>query len=306
MVGTSFPYIEYFPGPLQARAVQIDADPQRIGLRYPVEAGLVGDSRRCLEALLALLELKEDRSFLDKAQAGMKKWRELIEEQGSRMTKPMKPQVVAWELGKRLHDDAIFACDSGTVASWWARHIPARLGQMHSVSGNLASMGCALPYAIAGQVAYPDRQCIAFAGDGGFAMLMAEFATCVKHQLPVKVVIVRNNTLAMIKWEQMIFLGNPEYGCELQPINFAAFARACGGAGFTVDDPEQCGPILDKALATPGPALVDALVDPFEPPMPPRVTMEQTANFAKALIRGEPNSRKIAYTVLSNKVRELI
>lgn len=306
MVGTSFPYIEYLPGPLQARAVQIDADPQRIGLRYPVEAGLVGDSRRCLEALLPLLEPKEDRSFLEKAQSGMTKWRELMEEQGSRMTKPMKPQVVAWELGKRLHDDAIVACDSGTVASWWARHIPARLGQMHSVSGNLASMGCALPYAIAGQVAYPDRQCIAFAGDGGFAMLMAEFATCVKHQLPVKVIIVRNNTLAMIKWEQMIFLGNPEYGCELQPINFAAFARACGGAGFTVDDPEQCGPVLDKALATPGPALVDALVDPFEPPMPPRVTMEQTANCAKALMRGEPNSGKIAYTVLANKVRELI
>lgn len=306
MVGTSFPYIEFLPPPTQARAVQIEVDPKRIGLRFPVEVGLVGDSRRCLEALLPLLEPKEDRSFLEKAQVGMKEWRELMEEQGRQKSKPMKPETVAWELGKRLRDDAIVACDSGTVATWWARQIPARPGQLHSVSGTLASMGCALPYAIAGQVAYPERQCLAFAGDGGFAMLMAEFATCVKYNLPVKVVVVRNNSLAMIKWEQMIFLGNPEYGCELQPINFAAFARACGGAGFSVDDPEQCGAILDKALAVPGPALVDALVDPFEPPMPPRVTMEQTANFAKALIRGEPNGGKLVSTVLAHKVRELI
>ena len=144
----------------------------------------------------------------------------------------MKPQFLARELGLRLRNNAIVACDSGTIATWWARDIPARRGQMHSVSGNLASMACGLPYAIAAQVAYPERQVVAFVGDGGFSMLMAEFATCVKYGLPVKVVIVKNNTLGQIKWEQMVFLGNPEYGCELHPIDFALFAEACGGAGF--------------------------------------------------------------------------
>jgi pyruvate dehydrogenase (quinone)/pyruvate oxidase len=167
-------------------------------------------------------------------------------------------------------------------------------------------MACGLPYAIAAQVAYPERQCVAFVGDGGFSMLMAEFATCVKYRLPVKVVVIRNNTLGMIKWEQMVFLGNPEYGCELQPIDFAAFARACGGAGLTVEDPTDCGKVLDEALAAPGPVLVDAVVDPFEPPMPPKVELEQAAHFAQALIRGEPNRGKIALTVLADRVRELV
>src|SRR5262249_620221 len=142
----------------------------------------------------------------------------------------MKPQVVAHELGRRLDENAIISSDSGTIATWYARHIPIQRGQMCSLSGTLASMANGLPYAIAARRAYPARQCIAFVGDGGFAMLMAEFATCVKYQLPVKVVIIKNNTLGQIKWEQMVFLGNPEYGCDLNPIDFAAFARACGGA----------------------------------------------------------------------------
>ena len=147
----------------------------------------------------------------------------------------MKPQVIAWELGKRLAENAIVSCDSGTIATWFARQIPAKRGQMHSLSGNLATMAPGLPYSIAAQIAYPDRQCVAFVGDGGFSMLMAEFATCVKYKLPIKVFIVKNNTLGQIKWEQMVFLGNPEYGCELQPIDFALFAQACGGVGFFVD-----------------------------------------------------------------------
>jgi pyruvate dehydrogenase (quinone) len=306
MAGTSFPYIEFLPKPGQARAVQIDLDPKRVGLRYPVEVGLVGDCGRTLRELLPFLQRREDRGFLEKARAGMQKWRQLMEERGTRTDKPMKPQVVARELGKRLRDDAVVASDSGTIATWWARQIPAKRGQTHSVSGTLASMGCALPYAIAAQVAYPERQCVAFVGDGGFSMLMAEFATCVKYKLPVKVVVVKNNTLGMIKWEQMVFLGNPEYGRELQPIDFAAFARACGGQGFTIEDPADCGKVLDEALAAPGPVVVDALVDPFEPPMPPKVTLEQAAHFAEALARGEPNAAKIALTVLADKVRELV
>ncbi|HKP52951.1 MAG TPA: thiamine pyrophosphate-dependent enzyme [Chloroflexia bacterium] len=306
MVGTSFPYIEFLPKPDQARAVQIELDPARIGLRYPVEVGLVGDSKRTLQALLPMLQRNEERGFLEKAQDGMNEWRKLMEERGTRKDTPMKPQVVAWELGKRLADDAIVSCDSGTIATWWARQIPAKRGQMYSLSGTLASMANGLPYAIAAQVAYPDRQCIAFVGDGAFSMLMAEFATAVKYKLPVKVVIIKNNTLGMIKWEQMVFLGNPEYGCELQPIDFAAFAGACGGTGITIEDPSRCGDLLDEALATPGPVIIEAVVDPFEPPMPPKITLEQATKFAQSLVRGEPNREKIALTVASDIVRELV
>jgi len=243
---------------------------------------------------------------LEQTQREMKKWWKLMEEVSSRDDKPMKPQVVAWELGKRLASNAIVSADSGTVATWFARQIPVQRGQMFSLSGTLASMANGLPYAIAAQVAYPERQSIAFVGDGGLSMLMAEFATAVKYQLPIKVIVIKNNTLGMIKWEQMVFLGNPEYGCELQPIDFAAFARACGGIGFTVDDPQQCGTVLDEALAANRPAIVEAVVDPFTPPAPAKITLDQAAKFAQSLARGEPNRSKIAWTVLSDKVRELV
>lgn len=306
MVGTSFPYIEFYPKPGQARGVQIELDPMRIGLRYSVEVGLVGDSRQTLRALAPRLKRNADRSFLEAAQEGMRRWSDLMAERASRMDRPMKPQRVAAELGRRLRHDAIVTCDSGTIATWWARHIPVRRGQMHSLSGNLATMANGLPYAIAAQVAYPDRQCVAFVGDGGFSMLMAEFSTCVKYRLPVKVVVVKNNTLGQIKWEQLVFLGNPEYGCELEPIDFAAFARACGGTGFTIEDPATCGDVLDQALATAGPVIVEAVVDPFEPPMPPKATAAQAIKLAEALVRGEPDREKILATIISNKLRELI
>ena len=306
LVGTSFPYIEFYPKPGQARAVQIDVDPARIGLRHPVEAALVGDSARTLQLLASHLVRKDDRGFLEKAREGMRDWQERMQEQSARRDKPMKPQVVAWELGQRLSDDAIVSADSGTVATWFARHIPVKRGQKHSLSGNLATMANGLPYTIAAQIAFPERQCVGFVGDGGFAMLMGEFATAVQYRLPIKIVVIKNNTLGMIKWEQMVFLGNPEFGCELSPIDFAAFARACGGAGFTIEDPEDCGTILDQALATNGPAVIEAIVDPFEPPMPPKVTAKQAAHFAEALAKGTPNRKEIALTVLSDKVRELV
>ncbi len=306
LVGTSFPYIEFLPKPGDARGVQIDLDPLRIGLRYPVEVGLVGDARETLSDLLPLLKRNEHRGFLEKAQKSMQDWRELMNERATRSDKPMKPQVAAWELGKRLSATAIVSSDSGTNTTWFARHIPVKKGQMHSVSGTLASMAGGLPYTIAAQIAYPDRQCVAFVGDGGFTMLMGELATAVKYQLPIKVVIVKNNTLGQIKWEQMIFLGNPEYGCDLHPIDFAAFARACGATGFTITDPAECGPVMEEALNTPGPVVVEAVVDPFEPPLPPKVNAKQAAHFAESLAKGEPNRGKIALTVLADKVRELV
>jgi len=306
IVGSSFPYIEFYPKPGQAKAVQIEIDPKRIGLRYPVDVGLVGDARSTLAALVPMRQRRKDRSFLEKAQAGMRDWWARMDEHGTYRGTPMKPQVVAHELNKNLRDDAIITCDSGTIATWTARHIRIRGDQMYSLSGNLATMANGFPYAIAAQVAYPERQVVAFVGDGGFEMLMAEFSTCVKYRLPVKVVVIKNNVLGQIKWEQMVFLGNPEYGVSLEPIDLAAFARACGGIGFTIKDPNECPRMMTEAINTPGPVLIEAVVDPNEPPMPPKITIDQARKFAEALARGEPNREAIAATVLADKVRELI
>jgi pyruvate dehydrogenase (quinone)/pyruvate oxidase len=181
-----------------------------------------------------------------------------------------------------------------------------RYGQHCTLSGNLATMACGLPYAIAAQIAYPERQVVALVGDGGFSMLMAEFATAVKYKLPIRIVIFRNNALAQIKWEQIAMLGNPEYECELQPIDFVKIAEACGGVGVRIDDPELCGSQLDAAFAHAGPVIIEAVVDPDEPPLPPRVTAEDMANFAKAIARGTEDRGQIVKTIFRDKVRELI
>jgi pyruvate dehydrogenase (quinone)/pyruvate oxidase len=187
-----------------------------------------------------------------------------------------------------------------------ARHLTMRGNMMFSCSGNLATMACGLPYAIAAAVAYPGRQVIAFVGDGGLTMLLGELATCVKYGLDVKIVVIKNNALGQIKWEQMVFLGNPEYVCELQPIDFATVARGFGVKAFTVDDPAKCGEVLREALKVRGPALVEAVVDPHEPPMPPKATAKQLLHFAESLARGTPARGKIALTVASDIVREVV
>src|SRR5689334_6741155 len=161
----------------------------------------------------------------------------------------MKREVVAYELNRLLPDDAIVATDTGTVTTWIARHLAIRDTMMFSCSGNLASMACALPYAIAAAIAYPQRPVIAFVGDGGLAMLLGELATCVKYDLNIKIVVIKNNALGQIKWEQIVFLGNPEYACELQPIDFAAVAQGFGIQGFTAADPARCGEVLREALS---------------------------------------------------------
>ncbi len=306
IVGSSFPYIEFYPAPGTARGVQIDADPTRIGLRFPVEVGVVGDARRSLEVLLPHLRRNEDRSFLEQAQSGMRDWWKLMGERESRMDTPMKPQVPAAAVSRHLLDDAIVVSDSGTITTWFARHIRTRRGQQFSLSGNLATMACGLPYALGAQAAYPNRQVVAFVGDGGFSMLMADFATAVKYQLPIKVVVVKNNYLGQIKWEQMVFLGNPEYGVDLQPIDFVKVAEACGGTGIRIDDPAACDELMARALATPGPVLIEAVVDPLEAPMPPRVTPDQALKFAESLVRGEPDRVAIVKNALGEKIREMV
>ena len=305
IVGSSFPYLEFLPKPGQAKAIQIDRDPARIGLRYPIDVPLVGDCKEVLNALLELVENNNNNNFLKKIQKSVSEWNKNLEKEGKWRTYPIKPQSVAYELGLRLPENAIVSCDSGTITTWWARFIKVKRGQRHSVSGTLASMANALPYAISAQLAYPDSMSIAIVGDGGFTMLMGEFATAVKYNLPIKVVIFKNNTLGMIKWEQMVFQGNPEYGCELEPIDFTMFAKSCGATGYKIEKPENLETTIDEFLNVKGPAILEAYVDPFEPPMPPKVTFEQARKFAASIIKGEPNREKIILTVLSDTVRKL-
>jgi pyruvate dehydrogenase (quinone) len=305
IIGSSFPYMEFLPKPGQAKGVQIDDRADRIGLRYPVDVGLVGDAKPTVAALSKFIERKVDRSFLEQAQAGMKEWWELMRTRAMRDDVPIKPQRAAWELSELAADDAIISADSGTNTIWAARQFKIRKNQKFSCSGTLATMACALPYSIAAKLAFPERQSIAFVGDGGFVMLMGEFLTAVKYNLPIIVVIIKNNTLGQIKWEQIVFLGNPEYGCDLHNPNFAMFAEACGGVGFTVERPEEIRPALEKAMASGKPAVVEVVVDPNEPPMPSKISATQALHFAEALAKGQPEGGRIALTIFRDKLNEM-
>ena len=306
IVGSTFPYIEYYPKPGQARGVQVDRDAARIGLRFPVEVGLVGDARSTLEGLLTRLRHKDNRRFLESAQRGATAWRRLLHDAVERPGAPMKPGRIARDLGERLAADAIVAWDSGHNTGLLARYCVAREGQRYAGSGLLASMACALPYAIAAQFAFPGRQVVAFAGDGGMAMLLCELATVVRYRLPIKIVVVRNDSLGQIKWEQMMFLGNPETECALQPIDFVKAAEAFGLRGFRIERAEDCGGVLDAALAHPGPVLVEAVIDPNEPLLPPKRMPQYADNLNKALEQGTPNREAIERAIEEEPARSMM
>ncbi len=305
IVGSSFPYIEFLPEPGTVKCVQIEIDPQRVSLRYPADVALVADTRTCLRALIPMLK-KHDRGFLAKAQAEKARWQKLMEERGTRPDKPMKPDVVGWELGKRIPANAIVTSDSGTITTWWARYVPALRGQKHSCSGNLATMACGLPYAIAAAVAYPDRPVYCIIGDGGLSMLLGELITVAAYRLNIKIILIKNNTLGQIKWEQMVFLGNPEYACDLFPADFVTIARGAGIEAIHIEDASRCGEQLDAVVKQPLPVLVEALVDQFSPPLPAKIKASQAFKLAEALLRGEPNRTKIVMTNLHESVRELV
>ena len=304
MIGTSFPYMEYLPKPGNARGVQIDLFSERIGLRYPVEVGLVGDARLTLDKLLPLLHQK-DGKFLKSKQESMKKWNSLMHSSDP-LAKPIKPQLIAAAVSEELDDNAIISVDSGTNTIWAARHIDIRKGMKFSLSGTLATMACGLPYAIAAQIAFPDRQSIAFVGDGGFTMLMGEFATAVKYNLPIKVIIIKNDILGMIRWEQLAFLGNPEYGVEFSPIDFVKFAEACGGKGYSIKEPHEIKKVMHEAMAQDVPTIIEAYVDPFEPPMPPKVDIKLVRKMAESFAKGEPYAKRIGLTIFRNQIHETL
>jgi pyruvate dehydrogenase (quinone) len=306
MIGTSFPYIDYLPRPGQAKGIQIDIKQEKVGVRYPVDIGLVGDSKLTLSALIPLLHQKTNFEFLKSKQEAMKNWNNLIKERSSRTDRPIKPQYIADILSDELEDNAIISVDSGTITTWAARHINLRKGMKFSVSGTLASMACGLPYAIAAQIAFPDRQSVAFVGDGGFIMLMGEFATAVQYNLPIKVFIIKNDILGMIRWEQMAFLGNPEFGVEFTPIDFAKFAEACGGIGYSIKEPDQVRSTVRNAMKESKPTLIEAYVDPFEPPMPPKTDIAFVNNLAKSFAKGQPYRGRIGLTLFRDKVHEVL
>ena len=303
MVGTNFPYTAFLPE--KARVVQIEVDPTRAGARIATDVPLVGDSAETLRALLPLIERRTDRRFLEDAQQAMVKWREEMGALENAERDPIQPQYLMRVVDRHATDDAILCSDSGTIATWAARHFDIRGNRQFYLSGNLATMAPGLPYAMAAQWAYPGRQCIAFVGDGGFAMLMAELLTAARYQLPVKVVVCNNGELGQILWEQMA-LGYPEHGVRFQgPANFAPWAEAAGCLGIRVEHPGAVEPAVASAFAHPGPALVDVVVNPDEPPMPARITYEQAKGFAESFLRGQPRRATIASTLFRDKLDRL-
>ena len=268
IVGSTMPWLQYYPRPGQARGVQIDMKPDRIGLRYPVEIGLVGDAKATLAALIPLMARQSDRSFLQEAQRRMAEWNHLLADVESTPRSPLRPQMVIKAVSDLIADDAVISLDCGANTHFAARHLMLRRGQRLTGTGMLASMAPGLPFAISAQLAYPDRQSVAIVGDGGFAMLMAEMTTAVQNNLPVKIVILKNNRLAEVEFEQ-VALGNPPFGCNLGPIDFVAFAHACGADGYRCERPEELRPAIEAALRSPKPALVEAVVDANEKPAEP-------------------------------------
>ena len=268
ILGSTMPWEEYYPKPGQARGVQVDLKPDRLGLRYPVEIGLAGDVKATLQGLLPLLIRKSDRGFLQEAQRRMADWNSLLEQVEATQRSPLRPQSVIRAISDLLPDDAVISLDCGANTHFSARCLRLKANQRLTGTGMLASMAPGLPYAIAAKLAYPDRASVAIVGDGGFAMLMAELTTAVANNLPVKVIILKNNSLAEVKFEQKE-IGNPEYGCTLAPIDFVAFAKACGADGFRCERPEEVRRAIQAALNSPGVAVVEARVDAEEKPAKP-------------------------------------
>ena len=261
IAGSTMPWLHYYPKPGQARIVQIDRDPTRLGLRVAVDVPIVGDVRRTLTDLLPLLQPQGDRAFFEQIRAKMNEWNQAMHRVETSTKMPLQPQVVARQVSELLAPDALVAFDCGANTFFAARHISMVSTQKLAMGGNLSTMACGLPFVIAAQFAFPNRQCVAFVGDGGFTMLMGEFATAAKYKLPIKVVVLKNDHYSRIMSEDKA-LGIPPFGTELQPIDFVRFAEACGGAGFACARPEEVGPALEAAWRVADrPALIEATID---------------------------------------------
>jgi pyruvate dehydrogenase (quinone) len=298
MVGSSFPYSEFLPKPGQARGIQIDIDGRLLSIRYPMEVNLVGDSRETLRALLPLLQRKTERSWREKIERGVVDWWQTLESRAMVDANPVNPQRVFWELSSRLPDDCILSCDSGSAASWYARDLKMRRGMMASLSGGLATMGPAVPYAIAAKFCCPERVVIAIAGDGAMQMGgLNELITVCKYWRewsdPRLVVLVLNNRdLNMVTWEERVLAGDPKFEASqnLPDFRYADYARTLGLDGVRVERPEDVVPAWDRALSADRPFVYEAVVDPNVPPMPPHITFEQAKAFASSILKGDADA----------------
>ena len=314
MVGSSFPYSEFLPQEGSVRGVQIDVDPRMVGIRYPMDVHLVGDSAETLRALLPQLERKEDRSWREDIESGVERWWQIMEERAMQDADPINPQRVFWELSERLPDGCILSSDSGSAANWFARDLRLREGMMASLSGTLATMGPGVPYAIAAKFCHPDRTAIALVGDGAMQMNgSAELITAAKYWKrwsdPRLIVCVLNNgDLNQVTWEQRVLQGDPMYPDtqEIPDFPYARYAELIGLKGIRVDDPDDVGSAWEEALAADRPVVLEALTDPSVPPLPPHITIEQAKQLASALTSGEPRAWDVIKRSFAGKAKEFL
>ncbi|HEY3850993.1 MAG TPA: thiamine pyrophosphate-requiring protein [Steroidobacteraceae bacterium] len=310
MIGSGFPYAEFLPKEGAARGVQIDIAPDMLSLRYPMEVNLVGDSAETLRALLPLLARKAERAWREQIENSVAKWWQVLEARAHTSAKPINPQRVTWELSSRLPDRAIITSDSGSCANWYARDLKIRRGMSCSLSGGLASMGAAVPYAIAAKYAHPDRPVIALVGDGAMQMNnMAELITVAKYwrewENPRWTVCVFNNQdLNQVTWEQRVQEGDPKFDAsqDLPDVPYHKFAELIGLKGIFVDEAERVGPAWVEALAADRPVVLEIRTDPNVPPLPPHITLTQAKHFMSTLLHGDPQEG----SVIAGAAKELL
>jgi pyruvate dehydrogenase (quinone) len=313
MVGTSFPYSEFLPKEGQARCVEIDLEASRIGIRYPVDAPLVGDAKETLKALLPKLVRKEDRSWREHVEEQVAEWWRVVEDRAFQDADPMNPQRVVWELSQRLPADAIITADSGSSTNWFARDLRLHEGNRASLSGTLATMGPGVPYAIAAKFAHPGRPVIAFVGDGAFQMNgMNEVITVKRYEErwrdnPTLVFCVFNNQdLNQVTWEQRVLAGDPKFpGTQWIPsVPYAKYAELLGFEGIYCESGDEVGSAWERALSAERPCVLEVKVDPEVPPLPPHITHVQAEKMAKAMVKGDPERAGVMEKSLLGKLSE--
>ncbi len=314
MVGTSFPYSEFLPREGQARGVQIDIDPKMLGLRFPTEVNLVGDSRETLRALIPLLLRKEDRSWRQRIEDGVARWWRLVEDRAHVSATPINPELVFWELSSRLPENAILAADSGTSADWFARDLRIRRGMLASLSGNLATMGPGVPYVIAAKFAHPDRIAIALVGDGAMQMNgINGLITIAKYWREwadprLVILVVHNNDLNQVTWEQRVMEGDPKYEAsqDVPEFPYAEYARSLGLGGLRVDRPEDVGAAWDRALSSDRPFVLEALTDPNVPPLPPHISFQQARAFMSSIAEGDVDRVAVVKESIKEMAQDIV
>jgi pyruvate dehydrogenase (quinone) len=311
VIGSSFPYTQFLPEFGQARAVQIDIDPRNLSMRYPTDLPLTGDAAATLAALRPLLERKEDRSWQQEIVANVERWWHILEDRAQQAADPVNPQLVFHELSRRLPDGAILLADSGSATNWWARHLRLRRGMDAALSGTLATMGPAVPYALAAKLAYPDRPVIAALGDGAMQMIginalidLAKYRD--RFRGPCVVCVLNNRDLNQVTWEQRVMEGEAKLPAsqDLPDFPYARYAELIGVTGVRVERPEDLGPAWDRVLAADGPAVLEVVTDPDVPPLPPHIRLEQAKGMAKAIYHGDPDRGGTIREALKGKLAE--